>query len=91
MKILIVGLGSIGKRHINTMLKQGVKKENIIGFDVRKDRIKETNKKFNIKTFSTNFSNIKEKEFNAAIICSPTSLHIKQATILAKKKNKFIY
>ena len=27
MKILIVGLGSIGKRHINTMLKQGVKKE----------------------------------------------------------------
>ncbi len=91
MKILIVGLGSIGKRHINTMLKQGVKKENIIGFDVRKDRIKETNKKFNIKTFLTNFSNIKEKEFNAAIICSPTSLHIKQATILAKKKiNLFI-
>ena len=36
MKILIVGLGSIGKRHIKTMLKQGVKKENIIGFDKKR-------------------------------------------------------
>tara|TARA_B100000686_G_C16730959_1_gene940635 strand:- start:1490 stop:1765 length:276 start_codon:yes stop_codon:yes gene_type:complete len=91
MKILIVGLGSIGKRHIKTMLEQGVKKENIIGFDIRKDRIQEANNKFSIKTFSTNFSKIGVKEFNAAIICSPTSLHIKQAIILAKKKNKFIY
>jgi predicted dehydrogenase len=91
MKILIVGLGSIGKRHIKTMLKLGIKKNCIVGFDVRKDRVEEANKNFGIKTLNTNFSKIKEKEFNGAIICSPTSLHIKQSIYLAKKKiNLFI-
>ena len=68
MKILIVGLGSIGKRHVRTMLKHGINKSCIVGFDVRKDRIEEVNRNFGIQTTNTNFSKIKEKEFNGAII-----------------------
>jgi len=41
MKFLVVGLGSIGKRHIKNLLKLKIKKQDIFGFDPREDRIKE--------------------------------------------------
>lgn len=43
MKFLICGLGSMGKRRIRN-LKQLNQKE-LIGFDIRKDRCDEVNKK----------------------------------------------
>ena len=90
MKFLIVGLGSIGKRHIRNLLKLKIQKKNIFGFDPRKDRIDEA-KKIGLTNFVNNLENINEKQFNGAFICSPTSMHINQSILLAKKKiNLFI-
>ena len=47
MKVLVIGLGSMGKRRIRNLLKLGYK--DIIGFDIRTDRINEVNKKYHIK------------------------------------------
>ena len=45
---LIVGLGSMGKRRIRTL--HANEEKNIIGFDIRIDRRKEAEKKYNIQT-----------------------------------------
>ena len=49
MKVLVIGLGSMGKRRIRNLLKLGYK--DIIGFDIRTDRINEVNKKYHIKSY----------------------------------------
>ena len=46
-KILIVGLGSMGKRRIRNLQKLGYRQ--LIGFDLRDDRIIETKKKYIIE------------------------------------------
>ncbi len=90
MKFLIVGLGSIGKRHIRNLLSLKIKRENIFGFDPRNDRINEA-KKIGLSNFVKDLKEIKKEEFIGAFICSPTSMHIKQAIILGNKKiNLFI-
>ena len=47
MRFLVVGLGSMGKRRVRCLL--ALKDKNIAGFDLRKDRVKEAQKKYNIK------------------------------------------
>jgi prephenate dehydrogenase len=48
LTFLIVGLGSMGKRRIRNLRFNG--EEKIIGFDIRIDRRKETETKYNIQT-----------------------------------------
>lgn len=48
VKLLVVGAGSIGKRHIRNAITMGVNPNNIISIDKRVDRIKEV-KKLGIK------------------------------------------
>lgn len=90
MKFVVVGLGSIGKRHVKNLIKSGVKPQNITGIDPRQDRIHETKKLFKITETFTKVTQL-DKKYDAAIICSPTSYHIKQSITLAKKNiNIFI-
>lgn len=76
MKILVVGYGSIGKRHVQNLSK--IKNIDILICT------KQIHKKsqFNYKSFSSLRESIKEKP-DAAIICSTTNNHVKDATILA--------
>ncbi len=91
MKFLILGCGSIGKRHLRNLLSIGVKPENIIAIDPREDRLEEI-KNLGISNFSQNYKSIiEEYKIDAALICSPTNFHIKQGIDLAKKNiNLFI-
>ncbi len=82
-KLFIVGAGSIGKRHIRNAISIGVKPENIISLDTRDDRLNEV-KELGIKKVYNNFDKALVEEFDAAIICSPTSLHLEQSLKLAK-------
>ncbi|MBI2474290.1 MAG: Gfo/Idh/MocA family oxidoreductase [Candidatus Taylorbacteria bacterium] len=73
--ILIIGYGSIGKRHFENLKSLGY--SNLTVYDP--------------EAFKTAGLNVlpeldpkKLKEFNAAIICSPTNLHLEHATICAK-------
>lgn len=90
MKFLVIGLGSIGKRHIRNLLYLKVKPSNIWGYDPREDRRNEV-RNYGLSNFVNDLKDIKEKFFNGAFICSPTSLHIKQALLVGRQiKNIFI-
>ena len=74
-KFLIIGLGSMGKRRIRNLLYHGIKKENIFGFDIRRDRNEESEKKFGIKTFKTFNNALNKSNPDVYIISTPADKH----------------
>ena len=85
MKVLVVGLGSIGKRHIMNLINLGISPHEIAGVDTREDRREEAKYKFGISKLYSELNKIGSDRFDAALICSPTSLHIEQAIWLARR------
>lgn len=81
MKILICGLGSIGKRHAKNLLS--LKKKNLIFFRERNLRLNE-NKLKNITTFDSLKKSLNQNP-NVAFICNTTSKHMDTAIECAKK------
>ena len=79
LKILVVGYGSIGKRHISNLTKIG-KIKIIVHTKRKKDNFL---KKNNCSVFSK-LENCLNENPTAAIICNETSLHVKIATKLIK-------
>lgn len=86
MKFLVVGLGSMGKRRIRN-LKQ-LSQSDIIGFDTKEERCKESREKYSISTFTDILSALKEKP-NVMIISTPPDLHMKYAKIAIENKLHF--
>jgi len=84
MKIAVIGAGSIGKRHIGNLITKGVSPSDILIVDPRPDRLKQCKAIFDtgkiLETIDELASNL-----DAALICSPTSFHIKQAIAMAKR------
>ena len=85
MKYLCVGSGSIGKRHMRNLLSMGVDPKNITAFDPRSDRRDEVRALGISKVYGTYEAALDADEYDAALICSPTNLHIKQGIGLAKR------
>tara|TARA_B100000795_G_C22804693_1_gene444056 strand:+ start:550 stop:1575 length:1026 start_codon:yes stop_codon:yes gene_type:complete len=99
MKILFVGLGSIGQRHLRN-IKKFYPNSKISAYRIlnrkftlsNKNKVQKDNlnKKYNIKVFK-NFKESLHDKPDAIFICNPTSMHIKYALIAAKNKiNIFI-
>lgn len=86
MKFLVVGGGSIGKRHMRNLLAIGIAPEDVAAVDPREDRRQEILETVGIgKAYESLESALDAQDFDAACICSPTSMHIPQATLLANK------
>ncbi|MEK9170302.1 MAG: Gfo/Idh/MocA family oxidoreductase [Patescibacteria group bacterium] len=77
MKILLVGFGSIGKRHYRNLTSLGYR--DIAVFDPSDKAFENADKIIRIKKFDIDSA----KDFNTAFICSPNNLHIKHALICA--------
>jgi len=86
MKFLIVGLGSMGKRRIRNLQKLGF--DDLIGFDIKQERIDETTKKFKIQTIS-NINNAIKLKPDVMIISTPPNLHLQYAKIAVKNNIHF--
>lgn len=86
MKFLIIGLGSMGKRRVRNL--QYLKAGEIHGFDLRKDRRRETKEKYGIIVFPNIEDALKEKP-DAVIISTPPHLHMEYATRAAKQNIHF--
>lgn len=78
MKILVVGCGSIGERHIRNLID--ISNHTIIAFDTSKERLEFIKERYKVVTCD----NI-EKSFNygvnAVIVCTPPSSHIQIADL----------
>ena len=83
-KLLVVGTGSIGKRQISNFIKYF----QIDIADVRKDRILETEKQFDInKSFLDYKKALKNEKYDAVAITVPPHLHLPVAKLAVKKKS----
>ena len=76
MKVLIIGLGSIAKKHIKILKKIN---PSIEFYALRNNRV---NEKYNNVNNLFSLKNIDEKYFSFVLIASPSYLHQKQITIL---------
>lgn len=91
MNFLIVGLGSMGKRRIRCLKALGHEISNIAGFDVREDRLKESEQKYGIKTYSDIESALETENPSALIISVPPDFHhIYMETAIEKSIHFFV-
>lgn len=80
--IIVIGCGSIGRRHIRNLVTLGIK--NILAFDINPKSLKEVRRVNPQIQTATQLSELLAAKPDAAIIALPTSLHISYATKAAK-------
>ena len=83
MKILVLGCGSIGKRHIKNLLT--INAGRIFAYDVDNSKVDYVQKELSVAALSSEVEAVKDGDFDAAFICSPPSLHVNQALRLLRK------
>lgn len=85
-KILIIGLGSIGQRHLKNILSLGYKEISLVR------RNATTLKEFpNLKVYKSINSACEVDKYNTAIIATPTANHFKDFLEVSKNKIANIY
>jgi predicted dehydrogenase len=78
--MLIVGFGSIGKRHYKNLLTLGVKKENLFVLDPHPKTTSMLSRKNILRREAT----VSWNDYKIVLICSPSSMHVQHALIAAK-------
>ena len=86
MKILLIGLGSIGKRHLQNIIELGYTDINIVS---SKDRLPEAFSRY--KQYSSLDEALKTNVYKAAIVCVPTAYHLKYLQQLIQAKIPSVY
>lgn len=96
MKILFIGLGSIGQRHLRNIISLNKKSEiyrfsetdrqMIISDNLKKAKKTNIDEKYRIQRLK-NINEIKKIKPNITFICNPSSKHMKFALIAAKNKS----
>lgn len=85
MNIIVVGGGSIGKRHIRNLLSfDAVAK--VVVVDPSDLICQNIVNEFGIATFLTLESALEKEKYDVAFVCSPSYLHVSHSVVLAKKK-----
>jgi len=81
VRFLVVGCGSIGKRHLGNLrfLSAG----ELMAYDSRPERLEEVKREYGTEVFS-DFKEALQQEPAAVLICTPTSLHMEYALSAAR-------
>jgi len=88
LKIMIIGLGSMGKRRIRNLLALGEKQ--IYGFDIKKHRIEEAVRLYNIEP-AEKTDIISTDDVDVLFICVPPAQHLEYIKLAVEnKKHCFI-
>lgn len=77
MKVLVIGLGSMGKRRVRNLIALGGNE--IAGFDLREDRCKEAHEKYGIMLFSDIESALKNFRPEVLVISTSPAHHMEYA------------
>ncbi|MGI8401537.1 MAG: Gfo/Idh/MocA family protein [Gemmatimonadaceae bacterium] len=86
MNVLIVGLGSMGKRRVRNLQSLGM--TDLAGVDVRADRRAEAESRYRIRTFPTLAAAL-EEDWKAAVISLPPDLHVEAAQACVARRIPF--
>jgi predicted dehydrogenase len=82
--ILVVGLGSIGRRHTGVFKAAGIK--NIYGADLREDRLAQAQSELGLTETTTDYRKfLDEKDIDAVLVTVPTAFHTPIAKAAAEK------
>lgn len=82
--ILIIGGGSIGKRHLRNLLL--LDERNISVVEINPTRAQELRKEFDITIFASVRESLRNgKNFNIVFICTPSVFHFKDAVFFAQQ------
>ncbi len=76
LRFLVIGFGSIGKRHIKNLLALGAK--DLLVYDTRQDRLTEARSELNLDTVES-LDHAWKKEPEVVLITTPTSSHVSLA------------
>lgn len=77
MRLLIVGCGSVGKRHLGNFQKLGV--PHLGAVDERRDRYQEVVERFGITAVYSSLDNALADGYDAVLVCVPTRYHVEVA------------
>jgi len=80
MKFSVIGCGSIGRRHIRTLLTLG---HEVSAYNRSYERREAAAREFGIQTYDS-LDELLKNPAHAAVICSPSSLHVDHALRAAK-------
>ena len=70
LRIIVVGCGSIGKRHLGNLKALGV--ENLVAVDTRKDRLQEVTERIGSEILcSDNLSEQLKSKCDGVVVCAP--------------------
>lgn len=86
MNILLIGLGSIGTRHLNNIISLGYKNISVVS---RKEQLPEAFTQ--LQHFKTLEEALAYSNYDTAIICTPTTQHANDMVSLLQHKTKLIY
>ena len=81
MKILVIGCGSIGEKHIRNLKSLGLDEISI--FDPQIERVKYIAKEYHVKIFET-LEDALRKEPEVSFICTPPNSHVTIALAAAR-------
>lgn len=81
MLILVIGCGSIGKRHIRNL--KVINAGEVIAFDVKTEQRLQVEREYGVKSYDKLDEALAQKP-DVALVCTPTSLHITSAIASAK-------
>jgi predicted dehydrogenase len=84
MQIIVIGGGSIGKRHIKNLLELDMAIQLTV-VDPCETLCEEIKNDFAVDTYFKLEEAIQKKKYDVAFICSPNHLHVSQALTLAKE------
>ncbi len=89
MKILVVGLGSMGKRRVRNL--QSLGERDVAGFDMRADRREEAARLYGIRTFESYEAAVATMAPEALVVSTPPDLHVVYAhRALAEGRHCFL-
>ncbi|HLJ41180.1 MAG TPA: Gfo/Idh/MocA family oxidoreductase [Candidatus Acidoferrales bacterium] len=77
MKVLVIGCGSIGRRHAQNLRELGV--DDLVLYDADRDRSKSVARELQVR-WVRNLDRGYQEQPDAVLICVPTSLHLELAT-----------
>jgi len=82
MKIMVIGCGSIGRRHMKNLID--LKVDEVIGVDLNEEYCEWVRENLSLRTYNDLNKALEEEKPNGVLICTPPNSHVKLAKIVTK-------